>query len=91
MVVTNSHNNVIGGTTPAARNLISGKGTGILISSPSTPILGTQIVGNLIGTNAAGTVAIANELAIGFAQSGGKNTVIGGTTAATRNVISGNM
>lgn len=89
-VVTNSQNNVIGGTTPAARNLISGNNTGILISSPSTPILGTQILGNLIGTNAAGTAAIANELAIAFVQSGGKNTVIGGTTAAARNVISGN-
>ncbi len=89
-VATNSHNNVIGGTTPAARNVISGKGTGILISSASTPILGTQILGNLIGTNAAGTAAIANELAIAFVQSGGKKTVIGGTTAAARNVISGN-
>jgi hypothetical protein len=89
-VVTNSHNNVIGGMTPAARNVISGNGTGILISSPSNPILGTQILGNLMGTNAAGTAAIANELAIAFVQSGGKNTVIGGTTAAARNVISGN-
>ncbi|MEO7254066.1 MAG: hypothetical protein ABIZ64_07480 [Casimicrobium sp.] len=89
-VTSNSHNNVIGGTTPAARNLISGNGTGILISSPSTAILGTQILGNLIGTNAAGTAAIANELAIALLQSGGKDTLIGGTTAAARNVISGN-
>ncbi len=89
-VLTNSHNNVIGGATPAARNVISGNNTGILISSPSNPILGTQILGNVIGTNAAGTAAIANELAIAFVQSGGKNTVIGGSTAAARNVISGN-
>lgn len=89
-VVTNSHNNVIGGVTPAARNVISGNGTGIVISSASTPISGTQIVGNLIGTNAAGTAAIANELGIAFVQSGGKNTVIGGATPAARNVISGN-
>jgi len=89
-VSTNSHNNVIGGTTPAARNVISGNGTGILISSSSTPILSTQILGNLIGTNEAGTNAIANDLAIAFVQVGGKNTVIGGTTAAARNVISGN-
>ena len=89
-VVSNSHNNVIGGAAPAARNLISGNGTGILMSSASTPILGTQILGNLIGTNAAGTAAIANELAIAFVQSGGKDTVIGGTTATARNVISGN-
>ncbi|MBC7708613.1 MAG: hypothetical protein H7203_01015 [Rhizobacter sp.] len=89
-VVTNSHNNVIGGTTPAARNVISGNNTGIVISSTSTPILGTQIVGNLLGTNAAGTAAIANETAIAFVSVGGKNTIIGGTTAAARNVISGN-
>ncbi len=89
-VSTNSHNNVIGGTTPAARNVISGSGTGILISSASTPILGTQILGNLIGTNAAGNAAIANELAIALVQVGGKNTVIGGATATARNVISGN-
>ena len=89
-VLTNSHNNVIGGATPAARNVISGNNTGILISSPSNPILGTQILGNLIGTDAAGTAAVANELAIAFVQSGGKNTVIGGSTAAARNVISGN-
>ena len=89
-VSTNSNNNVIGGTTPAARNLISGNGTGILISSASTPILGTQILGNLIGTNAAGNAAIANELAIALVQVGGKNTVIGGATATARNVISGN-
>ena len=89
-VSTNSNNNVIGGTTPAARNVISGKGTGILISSASTPILGTQILGNLIGTNAAGNAAIANELAIALVQVGGKNTVIGGATATARNVISGN-
>ncbi len=89
-VSTNSNNNLIGGTTPAARNVISGTNTGILISSPSIPIVGTQIVGNLIGTNAAGTAAIANEVAIAFVQSGGKNTIIGGSTAAARNVISGN-
>ena len=89
-VVTNSHNNVIGGTTPAARNLISGNNTGVVISSSSTPILGTQIIGNLMGTNAAGTAAIANETAISLVSVGGKNTLIGGTTAAARNVISGN-
>ena len=89
-VVTHSHNNVIGGTAPAARNVISGNNTGILISSTSTPILGTQIVGNLMGTNAAGTAAIANETAISLVSVGGKNTLIGGTTAAARNVISGN-
>ncbi len=91
-VGSNSNNNQIGGTTPAARNVISGNssGTGILISSASVPIVGTQIQGNLIGTNAAGTAAIANDAAIAFLQAGGRNTVIGGATASARNVISGN-
>lgn len=89
-VATNSINNVIGGTAPAARNLISGNNTGVLISSASAPVTGTQILGNLIGTNAAGTSAIANEIAIALVQAGGRNTLIGGTTAAARNVISGN-
>ncbi len=54
----------------------------------------TTVAGNLIGTNAAGTGAIANGSA-GSATGGiyiasGTGSVIGGTTAAERNVISGN-
>ncbi|HSB11034.1 MAG TPA: HYR domain-containing protein [Blastocatellia bacterium] len=47
-----------------------------------------NIQGNLIGTNAAGTSALPN--ASGGVVVLGANNVIGGTTAATRNVISGN-
>src|SRR5262249_40878243 len=48
----------IGGTTPAARNLISGNnGYGIYVSSPNT-----LVQGNYIGTNAAGTAAIPNSI-----------------------------
>jgi hypothetical protein len=90
-VSANSNNNVIGGATPAARNLISGNNAGISIMSPTIPVLGTQIVGNLIGTNAAGTSAIGNDSAIAFGQAGAKNTIIGGASVALRNVISGNV
>lgn len=91
-VILDSNNNVIGGTAVADRNVISG-GTNISISGPS----GTLIEGNYIGTNAAGTAAIAgNGYSIDVA---GTNTTIGGTTGTTPggpctgacNLISGNQ
>ena len=88
VVSAGSINNLIGGTSPAARNLISGIGTGILLSSASVPIIGTKIQGNLIGTNAAGTAAVPNDASIAMMPA--QNTLIGGTTAGARNIISGN-
>lgn len=49
---------------------------------------GNLIEGNYIGTNAAGTAAAANRFGIVIASSA--NNTIGGTTAASRNIISGN-
>jgi CSLREA domain-containing protein len=76
---------VVGGTDPAARNLISGMRGGIVGFSAMDNV---RIQGNLIGTNAAGTAAIANDdgLSLGTAT----NTLIGGTNSDARNVISGN-
>jgi hypothetical protein len=50
---------------------------------------GLRIRGNLIGTNAAGTAAIANR-SYGIDLTSFRDVVIGGTTPAARNVISGN-
>ena len=55
--IESSPNNIIGGTTPAARNVISGNNTDIQINGPASS--GTTIQGNYIGTNAAGTAALA--------------------------------
>ncbi len=52
---------------------------------------GTSIEGNLIGTNAAGSAALANHLSGVLINSGASGNTIGGTTAAALNVISGNM
>jgi hypothetical protein len=48
-----------------------------------------QIVGNFIGTNAAGTAASANSQD-GIRISNASNNTIGGTTVASRNLVSGN-
>ena len=84
-----SSGTTIGGTTAGAGNVISGNAVnGINVGSGST---GNFIQGNFIGTNAAGTAAVANgDGGIQLLQ-GANNNTIGGTTAAARNVISGNL
>jgi hypothetical protein len=86
-----SSNNVIGGTTPAARNLISGNTgprstDGIFIANGTG--LNNVVQGNLIGTDRSGTKALPNGLAgVQLATDG--NTV-GGAAVGAGNVISGN-
>src|SRR5690606_34807938 len=76
----------IGGASAGQGNLVSGNtGNGIALDSD---VSSTIIIGNLIGTNAGGTLGIANS-GIGVSLDGTGNT-LGGTTAAERNVISGN-
>ncbi len=77
----------IGGSTANERNVISGNGTdGIRLQGPNN-----TVSGNYIGTNAAGTAAIANVfLGVEITGAGANNNTIGGNTAALRNVISGN-
>ena len=79
--------NTIGGTTPAARNVISGNGfNGLSINSAT----GSVIAGNYIGLNAAGASALGNQI-FGISINNSANTTVGGTTAEARNVISANM
>ena len=86
-IQTSATGNTIGGTAAGEGNLISGNaGTGITVQSSAN---GNTIQGNLIGLNAAGTQALGNG-ADGIRLNTVSNTVIGGTTAGARNVISGN-
>jgi hypothetical protein len=78
-------NNTIGGTTSAARNVISGNfSDGVLIASGAS---GVALQGNYIGTTNAGTAALANGTGVEVAANG---ATIGGTSVAARNLISGN-
>ena len=93
--ILNSSNTVIGGTDSAARNVVSGNtGTGILVQANAaltTP--GTIIQGNYIGLNASGSVAAGvGNSADGVRTDGADvtDTLIGGSVAGARNVISNN-
>src|SRR5437867_2698444 len=71
-----------------ANNVISGNGkAGVFLYTAKSNR--NKVVGNLIGTNAAGTAAVPNVTNGVHFQSSHTNT-IGGTTSAERNVISGN-
>ena len=90
--LTNTDNNVIGGTTPGARNVVSGNFfVGISLAGANN-----QIKGNFIGTNIAGTSAQGNGITgIEIFQTSiappSVGNVIGGTEAGARNIISGNQ
>ncbi|MCU1268378.1 MAG: Na-Ca exchanger/integrin-beta4 [Acidobacteria bacterium] len=85
--IQRSTNNLIGGTSPAARNVISVNDYGIrLITGASA----TTIQGNFIGTNASGTAVLGNDSG-GIYAGGNGSDVIGGTTDGARNVIAGDQ
>lgn len=84
----NANNNVIGGATPADRNVLSGNSSvGIGIDTDNATSTGNVIKGNYIGTNAAGTASVGNA-AQGIWVNAASNT-IGGTSTDEGNVISG--
>ncbi len=78
--------NVVGGTTAAARNVLSGNGeNGVFIANSNA----NRIQGNYVGTDKSGTKDLGNGFA-GIFINNARDTRVGGTTAAARNVISGN-
>lgn len=85
-ILITSGGNVIGGTTAAARNIISGNGVGIWLTGAA--VTNTTIQGNFIGTDISGMVDLGNEF--WGIDMGANNSLIGGTTAGAGNVISGN-
>jgi parallel beta-helix repeat protein len=84
-----SSNVIIGGTTAAQRNVISGNGSRGINVENGTNITGLVVSGNYIGLNAGGTVAFGNLVGV-YIGSGVSGATIGGTAAGAGNVISGN-
>ncbi len=99
-----SPNNLVGGPSPADRNLISGTTASspnpfvanLEFSSASiASINGNVVQGNYIGTDATGTLALssangATGLSVLSENPAGGGVIIGGSAAGAGNVISGN-
>jgi titin len=86
VTISNSQDNVVGGTTTSARNVISGNFHGVAIAGGSS---GNRVEGNFIGTDVTGTTRIGNQ--IGVILVGASGNVIGGVVAGAGNVISGSI
>jgi hypothetical protein len=80
--------NTVGGTTPAARNVISANyGFGVLIDGIGTN--DNVVQGNYVGLNSTGTSSLGNTVGVGISGSAQSN-LIGGLDSTCANVISGN-
>ncbi|MCE3226984.1 MAG: hypothetical protein K0S32_1535 [Bacteroidetes bacterium] len=89
LTILSSNNNIIGGVAGVnSRNIISANSSGMTISNSN----GTIVKGNYFGIAADGINRIvgSSQLRGISLQSGSANTIIGGTTAAEANVLSGN-
>ena len=80
--VIDSPNNTIGGTTPAARNVIAGN-VGEEVRLDGAAATGNMIRGNYIGTNASGSAVLNSSNSGVYIRKAPGNSVIG-------NVVSGN-
>lgn len=88
--LTDAPNNTIGGTDPAARNVISENswGGGLIIHGSAST--GNLVQGNFIGTDVTGAVGISNyPYGIWIYDDASDNT-IGGTTPESGNLIAHN-
>jgi hypothetical protein len=87
ILIEGQSNATIGGTSPAAKNLIAANHTQILIGDSANS--GHVIQGNFIGVQRSGTKAVYGYGSqVGVLVRVGTDILIGGDTPATRNVIS---
>ena len=94
-ILGGAHDNLIGGTTPAARNVISGNGNsaspfgqGIYITGSNTT--DNTIQGNYIGVDVSGLLPGGNYRQGILITEGASRNTVGGTAAGEGNVIAYN-
>jgi hypothetical protein len=100
--IQNASNNMIGATSPADRNIVSGNAIdGIhVLGTLSAPATGNVIRNNFVGVAADGKSSVGNRTEpapapgspegnnlFGIEISGGNNNTVGGTVAGARNVV----
>ncbi|MEP3479784.1 MAG: cadherin domain-containing protein [Fuerstiella sp.] len=83
---TRGNATIVGGTTAADRNVISGNTYGVIVRGTST---GTTVSGNYIGTDITGNALLGSVNYGVFVQDTANNNTIGGATSAHANVIAG--
>jgi streptogramin lyase len=89
LLILNSPNNTIGGTTAAARNVISGNSSnGLDIEGRGST--GNLVEGNSVGTDAAGTGPVGNGGNGVWVGPGGSNNTIGGLAPGAGNTVADN-
>jgi hypothetical protein len=87
IVLDNSSNNMIGGPTAAARNVISANQSSAIVIGGNSNV----IQGNLVGTNAAGTVARPNVAGVSIENAQSTANLIGGAAPGAGNLLSANQ
>ncbi len=80
----------VGGTAPGAGNLVSACGSDAIVLSGSAT-RSNLVQGNLVGTTKSGTAAIGNQGGALSIYGGASFNIIGGATAASRNVFSASL
>ncbi len=89
LISAGARNNTIGGTAPEARNVISGNTEyGVVLTGAG--VTGNVLLGNYIGMDVTGVVALANKFDGVLISAGAANNTVGGTAAGAGNIISGN-
>ncbi|TMG64404.1 MAG: hypothetical protein E6H81_15650, partial [Chloroflexi bacterium] len=85
IAVDGGTDNLVGGTSVGARNVVSGNGgNGIFVLAENT-----TIQGNFIGLNPSGSAGVGNAF-YGVQIHGAANTLVGGATAGAGNAITDN-
>src|SRR5262249_50932252 len=92
VMIFGGDNNLVGGTSPEARNLISGnQGSVAGVEVNATGLGNNRVQGNYIGTDVTGSFAVPNGTGVSAAAAPNSGpTFVGGTVSGSGNLISGN-
>ncbi len=82
--IINADNNIVGGTLPAERNLISANGSGGIFIDGTFSANNTQVINNIIGLDADAIQAIGNGMSPGITMSDATDSIL------RDNIVSGN-
>lgn len=88
--IQDATNNTVGGINPGSGNVISNNNFGVRLIFVTSTTTNNVVQGNMIGTDPSGMNPMSNS-AQGVLMQGADNNTVGGTTAAARNIISGNF